>query len=138
MVGHPKPASGTIDAPLAREDNASGAKSRVVEGAERSEDAARAALTRFQTLKKIGPYSLLQVVIETGRLHQIRAHLAHVGHPVVGDTRYDRPVEARQHLRDLGLKRMFLHAEEVSWEENGETRVFRAPLPFELQRIVEE
>ncbi len=129
VVGHPHPASGTIDAPLAREDNASGAKSLVAEEG-------RAALTRFKTLQKVGPYALLQVIIETGRLHQIRAHLAHVGHPVVGDTRYDKPVQARQHMKDLGLKHLFLHAEEVAWEENGERRVFRASLPPELQSIL--
>jgi 23S rRNA pseudouridine955/2504/2580 synthase len=132
VVGHPKPASGDIDAPLSREDNASGAKSRV------AEKDGRPALTRYRTLKKIGPYALLQVIIETGRLHQIRAHLAHIGHPVVGDTRYDKPVEARQHLKDLGLKRIFLHADEVSWDEEGATRTFNAPLPPELLAVVEE
>jgi RluA family pseudouridine synthase len=137
VVGHPKPASGTIDAPLAREDNASGAKSRVVEEAEEEGRSARTHFKTLRSLKEPQPYALLQVIIETGRMHQIRAHLSHIGHPVVGDTRYDRPIAARQHLRDLGLKHMFLHAEEVSWEENGETRVFRAPLPPELQRIVE-
>ena len=132
VVGHPQPASATIDAPLTREDNASGAKSRVADGE------GRAALTRYKTLRKIGAYSLLQVIIETGRLHQIRAHLAHIGHPVVGDTRYDRPAEARQHMKELGLKHLFLHSEQVSWEEDGKTRTFTAPLPPELQTVLDK
>ena len=132
VVGHPQPASATIDAPLTRDDNASGAKSRV------AEEDGRAALTRYKTLKKVGAYSLLQVIIETGRLHQIRAHLAHIGHPVVGDTRYDRPAEARQHMKDLGLKHLFLHSEQVSWEEDGKTRTFQAPLPEDLQAVLEK
>ena len=130
VVGHPEPASGTIDAPLEREDNTSGAKSVV------AEDGGRRAVTRYRTAKKLGDYALLEVIIETGRMHQIRAHLAHLGHPLVGDTRYAKPAEAREHMRGLGLKRMFLHAEEISWNEDGAMRTFTAPLPEELQRVI--
>ena len=129
VVGHPQPASGEIDAPLERGDSASGAKSRIEEGGRR-------AFTQYRTVKTVGDYALLQVVIETGRMHQIRAHLSHIGHPIVGDTRYDKPADARRHLRELGLKRLFLHAEELAWEENGKMRTFRAPLPEDLQKIV--
>ena len=128
VVGHPNPPAATIDAPLARDDNPSGAKSRVAD-----EEEGSAALTRYKTVRKVGDYALLQVIIETGRMHQIRAHLAHIGHPIVGDTRYDKPGAARQHLKDLGLKRLFLHAEELSWEENGKTRSFQAALPDDLR-----
>ncbi len=130
VVGHPKPASGTIDAPLEREDSASGAKSLV------AEDGGSRAVTHYKTIQKLGDYSLLQVVIETGRMHQIRAHLSHLGHPLVGDTRYDKPAIAREHMRELGIKRLFLHAEEVSWEEGGKTRIFNAPMPEELQEVI--
>jgi 23S rRNA pseudouridine955/2504/2580 synthase len=124
VSGVPARSEGEIDVPLAREDSSAGAKARIGAG--------KRAMTRYRILKNTGSYSLLQVIIETGRMHQIRAHLAHLGHPVAGDTRYHRPSEARRQRRELGLDRIFLHAEALSWEEDGGVRSFRAPLPAEL------
>jgi 23S rRNA pseudouridine955/2504/2580 synthase len=133
VSGHPNPASGVIDAALERVDSASGAKSLIAG----DEDDGKASVTRYKTVKVVGGCALLQVVIETGRMHQIRAHLAHIGHPVVGDTRYDKPAEARARMKELGLKRLFLHAEELSWTgPDGKRREFRSPLPPELARAV--
>jgi 23S rRNA-/tRNA-specific pseudouridylate synthase len=136
VAGHPKPASGTIRAALERDDNPSGAKSRVLDDADEGEG--KASVTHYKTLKTLGDYALLQVNLETGRMHQIRAHLAHIGHPIVGDTRYDKPASAREHLKKLGLKRLFLHAEELSWTEGSNKRTFTAPLPAELRKAVEK
>jgi subtilisin family serine protease len=111
VSGVPARSEGEIDVPLAREDSSAGAKARIGAG--------KRAMTRYRILKNTGSYSLLQVIIETGRMHQIRAHLAHLGHPVAGDTRYHRPSEARRQRRELGLDRIFLHAEALSWEEDG-------------------
>jgi 23S rRNA pseudouridine955/2504/2580 synthase len=133
VAGHPKPASGTIRAALERDDNASGAKSLVAEDGE-----GKASVTHYKTLKTLGDYALLQVNLETGRMHQIRAHLAHIGHPIVGDTRYDKPASAREHLKKLGLKRLFLHAAELAWTEGSNKRVFTAPLPAELRKVAGE
>lgn len=138
VAGHPHLASGTIDAALARVDSASGAKSLIAE-----DDEGKASVTRYKTLKTLGTpedgHALLQVVIETGRMHQIRAHLAHIGHPIAGDTRYGslRPAEVRQRMKALGLTRLFLHAEELSWKDGAQKRVFHAPLPEELARVVD-
>jgi 23S rRNA pseudouridine955/2504/2580 synthase len=133
VVGHPEPASGTVDAALARMDSASGAKSYVAD-----EDEGKHSVTRYKTLRTIGDHALLQVVIETGRMHQIRAHLAHIGHPIVGDTRYsgERPAEVRERMKKLGLTRLFLHAEELSWKDGAAKRVFQAPLPEDLGKVV--
>jgi RluA family pseudouridine synthase len=137
VAGHPQPASGTIDAALSRVDSASGAKSLIAE-----DDDGKASVTRYKTIKTLGTpaegHALLQVVIETGRMHQIRAHLAHIGHPIAGDTRYGalRPAEVRQRMKALGLTRLFLHAEELSWKDGEQTRTFRAPLPEELGSVV--
>jgi RluA family pseudouridine synthase len=133
VAGHPQPASGTIDAALARDDNASGAKSRIAD-----EGDGKRSVTHYRTLRKVGGYALLQVTLETGRMHQIRAHLAHIGHPIVGDTRYDKPANAREHLKALGIKRLFLHAEELSWSEGKTKRAFAAPLPEPLRKAVGE
>jgi 23S rRNA pseudouridine955/2504/2580 synthase len=133
VAGHPKPASGTIDAALARVDSATGAKSLVAEDEE-----GKASLTRYKTIKMVGDHALLQVVIETGRMHQIRAHLSHIGHPIAGDTRYGnfKPSEVRQQMKELGLARLFLHAEELSWKDGETKRVFQAPLPEDLGKVV--
>ncbi len=137
VSGHPNPASGTVDAALARVDSAAGAKSLIAEG-----DEGKASVTRYKTLKTLGTpedgHALLQVVIETGRMHQIRAHLAHIGHPIAGDTRYGalRPAEVRQRMKALGLTRLFLHAEELSWKDGAHNRVFHAPLPEELATVI--
>jgi 23S rRNA pseudouridine955/2504/2580 synthase len=124
-----------IDAALARMDSAGGAKSYVAD----EEDDGKRSVTHYKTVRKVGEnfgdFALLEVVIETGRMHQIRAHLAHIGHPIVGDTRYDKPSEARAKMKALGLKRMFLHAEELSWTSGSGRRTFRAPLPVELARV---
>lgn len=133
-AGHPRPASGVIDAALARTDSAAGAKSVVAE----DEESGKHSVTRYKTVRTLGDstsgFALLEVVIDTGRMHQIRAHLAHIGHPVAGDTRYDKPSEARAKMKALGIRRMFLHAAELSWESASGRRTFRAPLPPELER----
>ncbi len=134
VVGHPDPAAGTIDAALARQDSAAGAKSYIAD----EDEEGKRSVTRYKTIRTVGEYALLQVVIETGRMHQIRAHLAHIGHPIVGDTRYsgERPAEVRERMKKLGLKRLFLHAEELSWKDGATKRVFQAPLPHELGKVV--
>jgi len=135
VQGHPAPSSGVIDAALSRVDSAAGAKSLIAEDEE-----GKASVTRYKTIKTLGApedgHALLQVVIETGRMHQIRAHLAHIGHPIVGDTRYAKPSEARARMKELGLRRLFLHAEELSWRDGDAMRVFRAQLPSELAQVV--
>lgn len=131
--GHPQPTTGVIDAPLERTDSAAGAKSRIADG---EDEGGKRAVTRYRTVRRVGDYALLEVVIETGRMHQIRAHLAHIGHPIVGDTRYDRPAEARRKAREHGIDRLFLHAAELSWREGDRKRAFLAPLPPDLERAV--
>jgi 23S rRNA pseudouridine955/2504/2580 synthase len=132
VAGKPEPASGTIDAALERGDSPTGAKSLIAEDGDGKD-----SVTHYKTLRVIGNYALLRVTIETGRMHQIRAHLSHIGHPIVGDTRYDKPAQARERLKELGLKRLFLHAEELSWIDNGVKRVFKAPLPDDLAAVAE-
>jgi 23S rRNA pseudouridine955/2504/2580 synthase len=81
----------------------------------------------------------MDVAIETGRTHQIRVHAAFAGHPVAGDEKYgDRECNAR--LRELGLRRMFLHAASIAfiWPESGEAFRVEAPLPADLAALLGE
>ena len=89
----------------------------------------RAALTRYEVLAAGPLAALLRVRIETGRTHQIRVHLAHLGHPVVGDATYGR---ARHGLpADLQIPRQMLHAHvlEIAHPRTGRPLVFTAPPP---------
>ena len=78
-------------------------------------------------------YCLLEAELKTGRTHQIRVHLAHLGYPIAGDDKYGDFALNRQ-LARIGLKRMFLHAcrAVISHPLSGETLAFEAPLPPEL------
>lgn len=91
--------------------------------------------TRFSVIERFGNFAtLLDVQIETGRMHQIRVHAAHVGHPVAGDDRYG-DVEFDQALASYGLRRMFLHAYSISFELPEKKVIFGlcVPLPLELK-----
>ncbi|WP_217126247.1 RluA family pseudouridine synthase [Hydrogenophilus thiooxidans] len=83
-------------------------------------------------------FSLVEVQIHTGRTHQIRAHLAHVGHPIVGDEKYGDFSLNKVVARRLDLPRLFLHASRLSFHhpESGQRLVLDAPLPAALTKCV--
>ena len=107
----------------------------------------RYAVTRFRVMERWMGAELLRVALGTGRTHQIRVHLAHIGHPVVGDTVYgvgwERGIggKARQWARMLGqmVERQFLHSWRLSFEHpvSGELMRFELPLPADLQTCAE-
>ena len=106
---------------------------------------AREAITTFRTLERFeaGPrdegYSLLECHLYTGRTHQIRVHMRHTGHPVVGDPLYGiasrRP---KSGVRDLGLERQFLHSWHLAFDHpiTGEHLEFADVLPLDLRRTL--
>ncbi len=96
----------------------------------------QAAETVFRRLARGPEFSLLEAELLTGRTHQIRVHLAHLGHPVLGDDRYG-DFELNRRLRKEGLKRMFLHAASITLAHplTGEVLAVEAPLPPELTRF---
>ena len=80
------------------------------------------------------PFSLLEAELKTGRTHQIRVHLTHLGFPIAGDDKYgDFPLN--KILKKQILKRMFLHAHRIgiTHPDSGATMHFEAPLPAELE-----
>lgn len=89
------------------------------------------AISEYRVRQQYEKFSLVEVLLMTGRMHQIRVHFAHLGNPVVGD-----PIYSRQPLPD-GLGRMFLHAAELSLEiAPGQKRSYEAPLPADLERFL--
>jgi 23S rRNA pseudouridine1911/1915/1917 synthase len=114
VEGHPDAESGTIDAPIGRDRG-----NRTVMSTRT--DRAREAVTHFEVVERLPRTALLRVRLETGRTHQIRAHLAAIGHPVVGDPQYGGSASGRR----LGLDRQFLHASRL---------MFRHPFRREMVR----
>ena len=82
-------------------------------------------------------YSLLRAELKTGRTHQIRVHLAHLGYPIAGDGKYG-DFELNRQLARSGLKRMFLHAASLSFRHpaSGSMLTLEAPLPDDLLRFL--
>jgi 23S rRNA pseudouridine955/2504/2580 synthase len=80
----------------------------------------------------------MEILLLTGRTHQIRVHAAHVGHPLAGDERYGDP-EFNERMRRSGLERMFLHAHSVAfaWPDSGEELSVSVPLPPELGAVLD-
>lgn len=90
------------------------------------------AITHYDVLEQFPHHALLDVRIETGRTHQIRAHFFALKHPVVGDTIYKQRL---QKLLDIG--RLFLHARALTITlPSGEEKTFSAPLPTELEEVL--
>ena len=102
----------------------------------------RAAVTHYRVLRrldtKFGKLTLLDVKIDTGRTHQIRVHVAEMGHPVVGDTMYGAPKQARGKSAAIGLPRNFLHAAELEFRHprTGMTIALKSELPEELREFL--
>ncbi len=143
--GHLKQDRGTIDAPIARD------LLRRTRMTTRRASGARSAISHYTVARRIssafGPYTLVQVRIETGRTHQIRVHMASIGHPVVGDTLYGAPArlmvtpsrrKTDPEPESLTLERNFLHAAELEFAHplTGEVVRLASPLPEELEELL--
>jgi 23S rRNA pseudouridine1911/1915/1917 synthase len=115
--------TGTIDAPISRDPNRPTRKRVSPEG--------RPSRTHYRVRWQGEGFALLDVDLETGRTHQIRVHLAAIGHPVVGDGVYSR--------RGSGAKRMFLHAVRLEFSHpiTGAEVSVASPLPAELAQVLE-
>ncbi|MCO6441169.1 MAG: RluA family pseudouridine synthase [Nitrococcus mobilis] len=97
----------------------------------------RRALTVFRPIGRYCGWTLVNVVLHTGRMHQIRVHAAYSGHPVVGDERYGDP-QANHTLRRFGLRRLFLHASRVAFALPGQDKlVVHAALGEELATVLQ-
>lgn len=124
VVGEPHPVEATIDAPIGRDRN--NRQKMATHGL-----AARPARSTYRFLERLPGFSLLEVKLHTGRTHQIRVHMAALGHPIAGDTVYGGP-------KIPGLERQFLHAYRLTLRSpsTGREMTFEAKLPPDLQHIL--
>jgi 23S rRNA pseudouridine955/2504/2580 synthase len=102
-------------------------------------DDGQASHTIFTLQKSWEEFSLLEAQLKTGRTHQIRVHLSHLGFPIAGDDKYGDFARNKE-LMKQGLKRMFLHAHSISFAHplTGELLSLSAPLPKELQSFIDK
>jgi 23S rRNA pseudouridine955/2504/2580 synthase len=98
----------------------------------------QAAVTNVKPLKVRPEFSLLELRLLTGRTHQIRVHLSHAGHPILGDDKYG-DFEANKALSKEGVKRLFLHAASLSLRHplSGAALAFKSPMPGEMKSFME-
>jgi 23S rRNA pseudouridine955/2504/2580 synthase len=99
--------------------------------------AGKPAFSYFRPKQFYGEATLMEITLETGRTHQIRVHAAHLGHPLGGDEKYGDPLFNKR-LRNLGLHRLFLHADQLTFTlpEEKKTIKITAPLPEELDTVL--
>jgi 23S rRNA pseudouridine1911/1915/1917 synthase len=142
--GWPKKDSGTISAAISRDRIRRTRMTTRLSGG-------REAISHYQVVRKLetpfGKFTLLEVKIDTGRTHQIRVHMASIGHPIVGDKLYGAPAElkptpaSRKQNRPepISLKRNFLHAAELKLAHpaTGKTISLNSTLPPELNKFLD-
>lgn len=116
---------GIIEAPIGRSDKDRKKQAVTAKG--------KPALTRFHVLERFGDYTLVELTLETGRTHQIRVHMAYIGHPVAGDPAYG----PRKTLKGNG---QFLHAQTLGFTHprTGELVQFTAEAPAIFQETLEQ
>lgn len=121
--GSLSPGEGTIDAPIGRTGSSLIERKIDFENGER-------AVTHYRVLEEKNGYSLVSLILETGRTHQIRVHMRHIGYPLAGDYLYNPDMES--------INRQALHSYRLSFTHpiTGENMEFTAPLPEDMRRML--
>lgn len=118
---------GTVDAPIERQDGSRMIREVRPDGKE--------AVTHYRVIRQFDDYALIRLHLDTGRTHQIRVHMAYIGHPLLGDNLYGKEIPDSH-----GLSRAALHAAHLEFKQpiTGEDMSFEAPLPEDMARLVSE
>ena len=126
LIGTPRPAEGVVDLPVGRHPRDRKKMAAGVPGG-------RSAVTHYRVLESFPGYSYAECVLETGRTHQIRVHMASLGHPVAGDPLYGGKCT-------LPLSSQCLHAREICFRHpvTGEDMTFSCPLPPEFSAVLQK
>ncbi|WP_019516547.1 RluA family pseudouridine synthase [Sphingomonas sp. Mn802worker] len=130
VAGRPMPAAGSVDAPLARSPQ-NRKKVAIVAGGKR-------ALTHYRTLHSLREAAMVECRLETGRTHQVRVHMASLGHSLLGDPVYGRTKQAHKGVLDtLNFRRQALHATRLGFVHpiSTATMAFDSPMPADMQEL---
>jgi len=134
VVGEIKNNEGVIETLLGRSPNDK-RKQKVYFLNDPKAEGKRKAITKYKILQKFKDYTLMEVKIETGRKHQIRAHFAYLKNPIAGDKMYG----FKNQSCPKELKRQFLHANQIKIKlPSGKRKIFKSKLPEELKKILKK
>ena len=134
VVGNLKNTEGKIETLLGRSPKDRRKQKAYFSGDPRTEGK-RKAVTEYKVLQRFENYDLIEVEPQTGRKHQVRAHLTYLGHPIAGDKLYGFK---NQPLPE-GLKRQFLHSNYLKIKLlNGKEKEFKSELPDDLKKVLEQ
>ncbi len=132
VAGRPKMSGGTVDAPLARSPQ-NRKKIAIQPGGKR-------AVTHWTLVKPLYEAALVECRLETGRTHQVRVHMASIGHPLLGDPVYGRTKkEHREVLETMGFRRQALHAARLGFIHpiNSHALAFDSEMPADMQELMD-
>ncbi len=138
-AGHPAPPAGTVRGNIARSQ--ADRKKMATVAANGSGGRGKHAVTHYRTIEALAGASLVECRLETGRTHQVRVHLASIGHALLGDPVYGRaPSRLRPLLAALGFCRQALHAAELGFIHpiSGETLDLASEMPADMQHLLIE
>lgn len=129
--GTPHPASGTIETLIGRSSH----DRKKMSARPRT---GRHAVTHYETIETFAGCSLVKATLETGRTHQIRVHMTHIGHPVLGDKQYGGSRRSTLTVQRLTVPRQMLHAHKLGLihPATGKSLTFTAPIPEDMQAIL--
>ena len=131
VAAPPSPGTGLIETPLRRDEQGREAFMRVCEPDHPDAEAAR---SRYRTLASTDGAALLELRPETGRMHQLRVHLASIGSPIAGDARYGGTLR----LGDIPVSRLMLHAAALEFPHPaGGTKRLEAQVPADMQAVLD-
>ena len=136
-AGHPMPSSGTVDERIGRSD----ANRKKMAVLNKNSSRGKHAVTHYKTVTKLDHCALIECRLETGRTHQVRVHLASIGHALLGDPVYGRtPAPLRPLLRDIGFARQALHAAILGFVHpvTGNRESFSSELPADMRELIDE
>ena len=139
-TGVPVPASGTVRGAIGRSER-DRKKMTLVSDGPNGRTRGKHAVTHYRTLEVLNGAALIECRLETGRTHQVRVHLASIGHALVGDPVYGRtPPSLKPLLARLGFRRQALHAAELGFlhPASGEAVRFASKTPVDLETLIVE
>ncbi|MCF8707957.1 RluA family pseudouridine synthase [Rhizorhapis sp. SPR117] len=135
VSGRPSPSAGTVNAWIGR--SPSDRKKMAIQ----HEGRGKHAITHYKVTEMLNEAALIECRLETGRTHQVRVHMAHIGHALLGDPVYGRPRKAhRPILETLGFRRQALHAARLGFIHpvNSNALVFQSEIPDDMQELLRQ
>lgn len=130
-AGVPLPPAGRIDTWIGRSDRDRKKMAVLPEGR------GKTAITHYRVMERLDRAALVECRLETGRTHQVRVHMAHLGHPLLGDPAYGRDGPHKARLAALGFRRQALHAASLGFLHPGSGKPLRfdSALPADMQEL---